>query len=70
MMNKITRNLMDIVILKDKNLIKIIIFRSHFPENTLHLYFILFIFYLFNVGNKNIQLKVYLRNSFFIKRKF
>ena len=70
MMNKITRNLMDIVILKDKNLIKIIIFRSHFPENTLHFYFILFIFYLFNVGNKNIQLKVYLRNSFFIKRKF
>ena len=70
MMNKITRNLMDMVILKDENLIKIIIFRSHFPENTLHLYFILFIFYLFNVSNKNIQLKVYLRHSFFIKRKF
>ena len=33
-------------------------------------YFIyLFIFYLFNVGNKNIQLKVYRKNSFFIKRK-
>ena len=61
---------MNIAILKDVNLIKIIIFRSHFPENMLHLFFILSIFYLFNVGNKNIQLKVYLRNSFFIKRKY
>ena len=31
--------------------------------------FIYFIFYLFNVGNKNIQLKLYRRNSFSIKRK-
>ena len=28
--------------------------------------FYLFIFYLFKVGNKNIQLKVYRKNSFFI----
>ena len=33
------------------------------------LFIYLFIFYLFNVGNKNIQLKVYRKNSFFIKRK-
>ena len=31
--------------------------------------FIYFIFYLFNFGNKNIQLKVYRKNSFSIKRK-
>ena len=31
--------------------------------------FIYFIFYLFNIGNKNTQLKVYRRNSFSIKRK-
>ena len=35
-------------------------------------YFILFIFHLFNVGNKyikDIQLKAYRRNSFSIQRK-
>ena len=31
--------------------------------------FIYVIFYLFNVGNKYIQLKLYRRNSFFIKKK-
>ena len=31
--------------------------------------FIYFIFYLFNFGNKNIQLKAYRKNSFSIKRK-
>ena len=31
--------------------------------------FYLFIFYLFKVGKKNIELKVYRRNSFSIKRK-
>ena len=35
-----------------------------------YLFIYLFIFYLFNVGNKNIQSKVYRRNSFSIKRKF
>ena len=30
--------------------------------------YLFFIFYLFNAGNKNIQLKVYRRNSFSIKR--
>ena len=35
----------------------------------LKLFLFYFIFYLFNVGNKNIQLKVYRKNSFFIKRK-
>ena len=33
-----------------------------------YLFTCLFI-YLFNVGNKNIRLKVYRKNSFFIKRK-
>ena len=33
------------------------------------IYLFYFIFCLFNVGNKNIQLKVYRRNSFSIKRK-
>ena len=33
------------------------------------LFIYLFIFYLFNVGNENIQLKVYSKNRFFLKRK-
>ena len=33
------------------------------------LYLFLFVFYLFNVENKNIQLKVYSKNSFSIKGK-
>ena len=31
--------------------------------------YFLFIFYLFNIGKKSIQLKVYRRNSFSIKKK-
>ena len=33
------------------------------------LFIYLYIFYLFNVGNKNMQLKLYRKYSFFIRRK-
>ena len=32
--------------------------------------YLIFIFYLFNIDKKNIQLKVYRRNSFSIRRKY
>ena len=34
-----------------------------------YLFIYLYIFYLFNVGNKNMQLKLYRKYSFFIRRK-
>ena len=37
------------------------------PMMTSSLTLALFIFYLFNAGSRNIQLKVYRKNSFFIK---